>query len=198
MNSRSPSKLMLKRIVRLGVGALMPEGYNSAARETARLKGKLAGTKHSREDEDTIAPQQTSDAEGESRTVAIKKRPKHDPFDVVHGKKKKKEKDVDHKDGNPQPANPDIIQTTISPEESANQYPDGPEPNSPTLSTSKKKKNRKKLKVENGADDVKACEAGAFPALLLDGPSNVLNPPPTTPRSTGESALSQQIWLYYS
>jgi len=173
----------MQRPARLGVGALIPEGYNAAARETARLKGKLAGTKHSREDEDTITPQQTSDTEGESRAIAIQKKPKHDPFDVVHGKKKKKEKDIDHKDGNPQPTNSNIVQTTISPEENANQCPDGPEPNSTTLSTSKKKKNRKKFKVENGADDVKACEAGVSSALF-DGPRNVLNPPSTTPGST--------------
>ena len=123
----------------------MPEGYNSVTRETARLKGKLAGTKHSREED--IAPQQPSDAEGESRAIAIKKKPKYDPFDVGH------------KVANSQlfTASSTVVQlqTTISPKE-AHQPPDGHNLNSPTLSASRKKKKRKKrkrkkLNVENGA-----------------------------------------------
>jgi len=58
--------------------------------------------KHSREEDEDIATQQASDAEGESRAIAIKTKPKYDPFDVVHGKKKKKEKDTDHEDANRQ------------------------------------------------------------------------------------------------
>ena len=86
----------------MGVGASIPEGYNSASRETTRLKGKLAGTKHSRDEDEDNATQQASDSEGESRAIAIKTKPKYDPFDVVHGKKKKKGKDIDHEDLNRQ------------------------------------------------------------------------------------------------
>jgi hypothetical protein len=96
----------MQRPARLGVGASISEGYNSTSRETTRLKGKLAGTKHSREEDEDVATQQqeASDTEKESRAIAIKAKPKHDPFDVVHGKKRKIEKDdVDHEDSNPQP-----------------------------------------------------------------------------------------------
>lgn len=165
---------MLKSVARLGVGASVPEGYNSASRETARLKGKLAGTKHSRdEDDDNFGPQQPSDTEGESRAIAIKKKPKHDPFDVVHGKRKKKEKDIDHEDTNTRltTANSNLaqLQATIPPQETSDQRLDGHDPNSPT---SKKKKN---------------------------GSSNVLNPSSTPPRgSAGKSALSHHIRLHCS
>jgi hypothetical protein len=92
-------KINAERIARLGVGASIPDGYNSAS---TRLKGKLAGTKHSREEDEDIASQQASDTERESRTIAIKTKSKYDPFDVVHGKKKKKEKDIDDEDANQQ------------------------------------------------------------------------------------------------
>ena len=100
--SCSLRKINAKCIARLGVGASIPEGYNSTSRETTRLKGKLAGTKHSREEDEDIASQQASDTEGESRAIAIKTKSKYDPFDVVHGKKKKKEKDIDDEDANRQ------------------------------------------------------------------------------------------------
>lgn len=183
-----------QNISRLGVGASVPEGYNAAAREIARLKGKLAGTKHSREDDDAIAPQQLSDTEAESKAAAIKKRPKYDPFDVVHGKKKKKkEENID-----PQPvatnSNVTQLQATISPKgtEACNQCLDEPKPTSPTLTPSKKKKKWKKLKVEEGVED---REAGPSSALLRNGSGNVVNHPSTPPRSAGESVPCQQIWL---
>jgi hypothetical protein len=167
-------KLMLKSVARLGVGASVPEGYNSASRETVRLKGKLASTKHPRnEGDDDFGRQQPSDTEGESRAIVIKKKTKHDPFDVVHGKRKKKERDIDHEDANTQltTANSNLaqLQATVSPQETSNQRLDGHDPNSPT---SKKEKN---------------------------GSSNVLNPSSTPPRrSAGESALSQHIRLHCS
>jgi len=167
----------MKRPARLGVGASIPEGYNSATRETARLKGKLAGTKHSREEDDAIVPQKLSDSEGESKAIAIKKRPKFDPFDVVHGKKKKKEKDIKLEETNPEPitASPNVtpMQAAIS-----DQSLDRPEPNCPTLSSTKKKRKRNKLNVEN---DVEGCEAGTSSAPLCSGPNNLLNPMSTPP-----------------
>ena len=195
------SKIDAQRMARLGVGASIPEGYNSASRETARLKGKLAGKKHSREEEDDIASQQASDT-GESRAIAIKTKPKYDPFDVVHGKKKKKEKDNEHEDVNPQQisANSNVsqLQATISPKEMVSQCNDGPRPNSPTLSPSKKKK-RKKLKVEKDTHDVEGSQAEASSALPCNGSNNELNPPSTPPRrSAGECIPLQHIGLYYS
>lgn len=80
---------------RLGVGATVPAGHHaSMSRETARLKGKLAGTKRPREqDASTLKlPPDNDDDEDESKSHAIKKKTKMDPFDVVHGKKKKKQK----------------------------------------------------------------------------------------------------------
>jgi hypothetical protein len=191
-------------MARLGVGASIPEGYSSASRETARLKGKLAGTKHSREEDDDIASQQASDT-GESRAIAIKTKPKYDPFDVVHGRKKKKEKDKEHEDANPQQISANLnvtqLQATISLKEMVSQCLDGPGLNSPTLSPSKKKKKRKKLKVENDTHDVEGsqAEAGVSSALLCNGSNNVLNPPSTPPRrSAGECILLQHTGLYYS
>ncbi|KAF8812267.1 hypothetical protein BYT27DRAFT_7220934 [Phlegmacium glaucopus] len=163
----------MQRPARLGVGASIPEGYNSTTRETARLKGKLAVTKRSREHDDAMAQRQPSDSEGESRANSIKKRPKYDPFDIVHGKKKKKDKDIDHEDANPQP----IQSITVSPKEADNH---------PTLSPSKKKKKRKKLKVEN---DIEGCNVGAS-SLLCNGSSDVLNPPSTPPRSALNVSLT--------
>ena len=189
------SKFNARHITRLGVGASIPEGYNSATRETARLKGKLAGTKHSRDDDD-IAHQQPSDTEGERRAIAIKKKPKYDPFDVEHGKKKKKEKDIDHEDASPQliTASPNVaqLQATTSPKEASNQRFDGYDPNSLTLSLSKKKKKRKNLNVENSTHNARGSETGA--SSLCNGSSNVPNPLSIPPRrSAGESALSHHI-----
>ena len=59
-------------------------------RETARLKGKLAGRK--RPLEESYQSKSASDEEGESRATAIKKKARQDPFDVTHGKKRKKDK----------------------------------------------------------------------------------------------------------
>ncbi|KAF9568929.1 hypothetical protein CPC08DRAFT_702048 [Agrocybe pediades] len=86
----------MKRPPRLGVGAVIPEGgQSSMSRETARLKGKLAGKKRYREEEDVPAVKTVaSDDEADSRVSAIKKKARPDPFNVVHGKKKKKAKDI--------------------------------------------------------------------------------------------------------
>ena len=90
----------------------------------------------------------------------------------------------------PDPANVTKLQATISVEETANKCLDEPEANSPTLSLSKKRKKRKKLRVENGVYDVEGSEVGASSTLLCSGLSDVFNPPSTPPRSAGESALS--------
>jgi len=78
----------MKMPPRLGVGAAIPEGAQSMTRETARLKGKLAGSK--RPLEEGHLSKSSSDDEGESRAVAIKKKARPDPFDVIHGKRRKK------------------------------------------------------------------------------------------------------------
>ncbi|KAF9534731.1 hypothetical protein CPB83DRAFT_923874 [Crepidotus variabilis] len=81
----------MKRPPRLGVGASAVVATQSLGRETARLKSKLTGSKRTREEVDeghgTTA---LSDAEDESRTGAISKKARPDPFGGVHGKKKKK------------------------------------------------------------------------------------------------------------
>lgn len=76
---------------RLGVGAVIPEGHSQGlSRETARLKGKLAGSKRPREQDDVGPSQPILHEEDESRAISIKMKARVDPFDVVHGKKKKK------------------------------------------------------------------------------------------------------------
>lgn len=81
----------MRRPPRLGVGAVVPEGHSQGlSRETARLKGKLAGSKRPREQEEIGPSQLTLHDEDESRAISIKKKARVDPFDVVHGKKKKK------------------------------------------------------------------------------------------------------------
>lgn len=76
---------------RLGVGAVIPEGHSQGlSRETARLKGKLAGSKRPREQDDVGPSQPTLHDEDESRAISIKTKARVDPFDVVHGRKKKK------------------------------------------------------------------------------------------------------------
>lgn len=78
-------------LLRLGVGAVIPEGNSQGlSRETARLKGKLAGSKRPREYDDVGPSQSTSHDEEESRAISIKTKARVDPFDVVHGRKKKK------------------------------------------------------------------------------------------------------------
>lgn len=83
----------MRRPPRLGVGAVIPEGHN-ASRETSRLKGQLVGkgNKCFRDDEPGV--KQKSDDEAESRTGAIKKKARLDPFGEHNGKKKKKRKVV--------------------------------------------------------------------------------------------------------
>jgi hypothetical protein len=81
---------------RLGVGASIPEGHQNMSREAARLKGKLTGSSKRRregEGEASAPAKRTSDDEDdndESRAGAIKKKQKSDPFDILHGKKKKR------------------------------------------------------------------------------------------------------------
>ncbi|KAH9482755.1 hypothetical protein JR316_0004855 [Psilocybe cubensis] len=79
----------MKRPPRLGVGAAIPEGMQSQTREVARLKGKLT-SKRPREEVDAVPSSVASDDEDESKVIAVKKKARFDPFDVVHGKKKKK------------------------------------------------------------------------------------------------------------
>lgn len=76
---------------RLGVGAVIPEGHSQGlSRETARLKGKLTGSKRPQEQDDVGPSQPILHDEDESRAISIKRKARVDPFDVVHGRKKKK------------------------------------------------------------------------------------------------------------
>lgn len=76
------------------MGAAIPEGMQSQTREVARLKGKLT-VKRPREEVEVGSSKAASDDEGESRVIAIKKKARFDPFDVVHGKKKKQNKNAE-------------------------------------------------------------------------------------------------------
>lgn len=79
----------MHRPPRLGVGAPIPD-TQAGSREIARLRGQLAGKKRGRDGDVDHSSPQGSDVEEESRTGAIKHKIREDPFDVVHGKKKKK------------------------------------------------------------------------------------------------------------
>lgn len=76
---------------RLGVGASLTEGHQNLTRETARLRGKLVDSKHRRKEGGLVAEpaKPTTDSDEESKLIAIKKRARTDPFDIVYGKKKK-------------------------------------------------------------------------------------------------------------
>ncbi|KAF9006555.1 hypothetical protein BDQ17DRAFT_1423424 [Cyathus striatus] len=80
----------MRRPSRLGVGAPVT-ATQSTSREAARLKGQLAGKKRARDDETS---KKAEESEEESKAGAIKKKVKIDPFDIVHGKKKKKKSAV--------------------------------------------------------------------------------------------------------
>jgi len=79
----------MHRPPRLGVGAPIPD-TQAGSREIARLRGQLAGKKRGRDEDKDHSNPQGSDVEEESRTGAIKHKIREDPFDAVHGKKKKK------------------------------------------------------------------------------------------------------------
>lgn len=79
----------MHRPPRLGVGAPIPD-TQAGSREIARLRGQLAGKKRGRDEDVDHTKPQGSDVEEESRTGTIKRKIREDPFDVVHGKKKKK------------------------------------------------------------------------------------------------------------
>ncbi|XP_006460324.1 hypothetical protein AGABI2DRAFT_117282 [Agaricus bisporus var. bisporus H97] len=83
-------KEYMRRPARLGVGAPIPE-TQSLAREAARLKNKLeGGKKRQREPKDVESTVLPSDDEEESRTGAIKKRARQDPFNPAQKKAKNK------------------------------------------------------------------------------------------------------------
>jgi hypothetical protein len=87
-------------LVRLGVGASIPEAVAGTSRqETARLRGRLVGSKRGREAEDVHAKsaQAMSDDEedeGESRASAIKKKTRVDPFASTRKSKNKTKQDA--------------------------------------------------------------------------------------------------------
>ncbi|EAU84634.2 hypothetical protein CC1G_00153 [Coprinopsis cinerea okayama7 len=84
-----------KRPSRLGVGASASQATQHTSREAARLKGQLIGKKRGREGDEPVEGAkkpvvEEDDREEESRSGAIKKKVKFDPFDVSSKKKKKK------------------------------------------------------------------------------------------------------------
>ncbi|KXN89607.1 hypothetical protein AN958_05474 [Leucoagaricus sp. SymC.cos] len=88
-NLENEIKEYMHRPARLGVGAPIPE-TQSLAREAARLKTKLErGKKRQREDKDVDTNKVQSDDEEESRTGAIKKKTRVDPFSAPSKEKKK-------------------------------------------------------------------------------------------------------------
>ncbi|KAJ3576172.1 hypothetical protein NP233_g596 [Leucocoprinus birnbaumii] len=82
-------KEYMRRPARLGVGAPIPE-TQSLAREAAKLKSKLEGSKkRHREDAAVEAKKTQSDDEEDSRSGAIKKKVRVDPFHAPSKKEKK-------------------------------------------------------------------------------------------------------------
>ncbi|GJE84263.1 hypothetical protein PsYK624_003390 [Phanerochaete sordida] len=78
-NQEKELEELMKRPPRLGVGAPIPASTGVAGHEAMKLKGKLAGKKRAREEED-VKMAEVSDDEGESRASAIKKKARPDPF----------------------------------------------------------------------------------------------------------------------
>jgi len=85
------------------------------SREKARLRGKLVDSDHHHEEGSSMTAISFKDEdEDESRAGAIKKKVRPDPFDILHGKKKKKR--LESVNGSKSSvALPDVIQTQISP-----------------------------------------------------------------------------------
>ncbi|PPR04064.1 hypothetical protein CVT24_010639 [Panaeolus cyanescens] len=87
-------KEYMKKPPRLGVGAAIPSESQSMARETARLKGRLTGSKRIHDGESSSAKRKSpvdEEDDRESRSSAIQKKQRVDPFAGTHGKKKKKQ-----------------------------------------------------------------------------------------------------------
>jgi len=97
----------MRRPPRLGVGAPIPE-TGKLSRETARLRGQLNGksNKRSREDDDYEKKEKSDDDEEESRSGAIKKKTRVDPFGERSGKKKNKKNEETPKPASPDPPDP--------------------------------------------------------------------------------------------
>ncbi|KIP10680.1 hypothetical protein PHLGIDRAFT_22125 [Phlebiopsis gigantea 11061_1 CR5-6] len=79
VNQEKELEELMKRPPRLGVGAPIPSSTGVAGHEAMKLKGKLTGKKRPREEED-LKTVLDSDGEDESRTGAIKKKARQDPF----------------------------------------------------------------------------------------------------------------------
>ncbi|KAF8969469.1 hypothetical protein BDZ97DRAFT_1915420 [Flammula alnicola] len=185
----------MRRPPRLGVGASIPEGHQSTSREAARLKGKLAGSKRSREEDEVASSKQASDEEGESRAVAIKKKARPDPFDVVHGKKKKKQKTAEEtiepqaqsKDDSSGEVEDILLNATKSPK------PNGLDTESTPVKS--KKKRKKAAQLANGVppdttDVPQGSEADCLPASPSVENKPVVEDAPLTPqRHPGKSFI---------
>ncbi|CAA7260024.1 unnamed protein product [Cyclocybe aegerita] len=169
----------MKRPSRLGVGASIPEGHQSISRETARLKGKLVGSKRPREEDGVTAPKAEYDDEHESRATAIKKKHRLDPFDVVHGKKKNKAP----------PSSPPALSPQVGPSQSPKQANFGQKADEPTAglnsfspldaSPKKKKKKRKKLAEVQGDESLAKIASTSHQGSELPIREQTPPPPPT-------------------
>jgi hypothetical protein len=107
----------LKKMHRLGVGASVSEGHQNMSREKARLRGKLVDSNHRHEEGSLMTAMPAKDEdEDESRAGAIKKKARPDPFDISHGKKKKKRLETVNGSKSSVALPPsDVIQAQISP-----------------------------------------------------------------------------------
>lgn len=97
-------------VSRSGVGAPIPSGTSIASRDAVKLKGKLAGKKRGREDED-VKQDAPLDDEQESKASAVKKKARHDPF----APKVKKKASVAPPSGSEEPVAPSSPKASISP-----------------------------------------------------------------------------------
>jgi len=179
----------MKRPPRLGVGAVVPEGMQSHSRETARLKGKLSGSKHAREDEDVGPSKTVSDDEGESRAGAIKKKARSDPFDIVHGKKKKKNKDTESSAVQMVIPTPHEGESKLDSSDEIEDILNGPDKldESPIKS---KKKPKKAVHITNGVDVHIPQQTGLSAPLTNPASSET---PSTPPRNSQIETLREAI-----
>ncbi|KAF9057974.1 hypothetical protein BJ165DRAFT_1521306 [Panaeolus papilionaceus] len=183
-------KEYMKKPPRLGVGATIPTDNQSMIRETARLKGKLTSSKSNREEEDGTSGKRKSpsedDDEGESRTGAIQKKQRVDPFAGTHGKKKKNQKESGL-------ATPQVLQKITSTSKSQLNQPEESKPSNTTYQISSPmllKRSKTPETRSNGPDEQPPAITDCEPVPQVKGqmngtdkPSNMISIPaePTSP-----------------
>lgn len=184
------------RACRLGVGAAIPESSNMLGRDAARLKNKLAGKKHARDEEDAVANVPSEDEE-ESRAGAIKKKAKLDPFTLPsEGKGKKAKKS--HLIATPSPAGVPVSppeRKTGNEQAHSSVAVDADEADDRDISPKKKRKKKKKH-VKTTDESIVDLTSSPVPVLVLVKPTSRPEPGPSTlpiPPKTPTDAASKKV-----